>query len=263
MTRDSIVVHPTAVVHPSALIGSGSRVGAYSVIEANVSIGEACSIAAHVVIKAHTGMGNANQIFENAVLGGVPQDFKFSDAVSYLVIGDQNVFREGCTVHRATEAGGKTVIGNSNYLMAYSHVAHNCVLEDFIILANNVALAGHVEIQHHAFLSGGVGVHQFSRIGCHAMVGGHSKIVKDVLPFFVTDGSPARSRSVNTVGLRRAGFKEEELSALRKSFHVLSQPGMKLKEKLQELKKIDSPHVTHLVSFIENSERGFCTAGRK
>jgi UDP-N-acetylglucosamine acyltransferase len=251
-------VHPTAIVHPTARIGKTTDVGGYAVIEADTVIGEDNRIGFHAVIKRHTLMGNGNQIFEGAVLGGIPQDLKFTGAQSFLKIGHRNVFREGVTVHRSAEAGKETMIGNDNYLMAHAHVAHNCVLEDHIVIANNGLLAGHIHVESNSFVSGGVVIHQFCRIGRHSMIGGNSKVAQDALPFFLIDGVPARTRAINHVGLQRAGFSEAEISDLKQAYRILSKTEVQLGERMAALRTMDSENVQHLVSFIEQSERGFC-----
>jgi UDP-N-acetylglucosamine acyltransferase len=252
------LIHPSAVVDPTARLGEGSFVGPFAVVEADVVLGDRCRIEAHAVIKRFTTMGSENHVCEGAVIGGLPQDLKYKGCDTYVRIGDRNVFREGVTIHRATDPGGATLIGNDNYLMAYAHVAHDCRLEDKIIMANNSALAGVIHVEDHAFISGGVMIHQFSQVGRYAMIGGKSKINRDVLPFFTTDGVPGRVKGLNLVGLKRAGFSVQELHDLKAAYRILLvAPGL-LKEKLSKLREFESPHVQHLADFIERSKRGFC-----
>ena len=250
-------VHPTAVIAPDVVLGEGSRIGPFAVLEAGVRLGRGNLLGAHCVLKTGTRLGNENHIHEHAVLGGTPQDFKFTGQESLLTVGDRNVFREGVTVHRGSREQASTVIGNDNFLMAYAHVAHDCVLADRIVMANNAALAGEVQIEDQAFLSYGVGVHQFARIGKLAMIGGKTKVTQDVLPFFITDGNPARVRGLNQVGLKRAGLAPQDISALKCAFRTLLTSGLSLAEALLELRRSDSPHVSHLVAFLDGSERGF------
>jgi UDP-N-acetylglucosamine acyltransferase len=254
----NFAAHPSAIIAEGALIGEGTELGPFAVIEAGAVVGSNCRIGAHAVIRGATRMGNSNQVFEGAVLGGPPQDLKYRETESYLEIGDGNVFREGVTVHKATEEGSATRIGNHCFLMACSHVAHECILGDHVILANNVALAGHVEIETGAFLSGGVVVHQFSKVGCYSMTGGNAKVEKDVLPYFLVDGVPARTRGLNLIGLKRADFSAESLRKLKQAYRILFRHGGRLEERLSELRQIDSPEVAHLLEFIETSQRGFC-----
>lgn len=228
-----------------------------AIIEDNVEIGPDCDIAAYAVIKRFTRMGARNRVFEHAVVGGEPQDVKFRGEQSYLEIGDDNQIREFCTLHRASGAGETTRIGSRNFFMVGCHVAHNCVIGDDNIFANEVALAGHITIEDHVFISNNVGAHQFVRFGRHAMVGGKSKIVQDVLPFFTTDGNPPRVCGLNSVGLRRAGFSADARRALKDAYRMLCRSAMPLEESLRQLEQIDDENVARLVSFIRESKRGF------
>jgi UDP-N-acetylglucosamine acyltransferase len=228
-----------------------------AVIEDNVEIGPNCEIGAYAVIKRFTRIGARNRIFEHAVIGGEPQDVKFKGETSYLEIGDDNIIREFCTFHRANGEGLTTSIGSRNFFMVGVHVAHNCVIGDDNTFANEVALAGHIMIEDHVFLSNNVGAHQFVRMGRHAMIGGKSKIVQDVLPFFITDGNPARVRGVNSVGLQRAGLSEDARRALKNAYKMLFRSKLPVADVLEELGQVDDEHVAHLVSFIRGSKRGF------
>ena len=233
-----------------------------AIIEEDVEIGPDCDIGAYAVIKRFTRVGARNRIFEHAVIGGEPQDVKFKGEPSYLEIGDDNLIREFCTLHRANGEGSVTRIGSRNFFMVGVHVAHNCVIGDDNIFANEVALAGHVLIEDHVFLSNNVGAHQFVRMGRHAMIGGKSKIVQDVLPFFITDGNPARVRGVNSVGLRRAGFSEEARRALKDAYRTLFRSAIPLQDALEQLQQSDDENIKHLVNFIRDSKRGFTTDKR-
>src|SRR5262245_15095498 len=225
-----------------------------AVIEDNVEIGPDCEIGAYAVIKRFTRIGARNRIFEHAVIGGEPQDVKFKGETSYLEIGDDNQIREFCTFHRANGEGQITSIGSRNFFMVGVHVAHNCVIGDDNIFANEVALAGHITIEDHVFLSNNVGAHQFVRMGRYAMIGGKSKIVQDVLPFFITDGNPSRVRGVNSVGLRRGGFNEEERRALKEAYRLLFRSTTPVQDALNELEQVDDENVAHLVTFIRGSK---------
>jgi UDP-N-acetylglucosamine acyltransferase len=228
-----------------------------AVIEDNVEIGPDCEIGAYAVIKRFTRIGARNRIFEHVVIGGEPQDVKFKGETSYLEIGDDNIIREFCTFHRANGEGLTTRIGSRNFFMVGVHVAHNCVIGDDNTFANEVALAGHIMIEDHVFLSNNVGAHQFVRMGRHAMIGGKSKIVQDVLPFFITDGNPARVRGVNSVGLQRAGLSEDARRALKNAYKMLFRSKLPVADVLEQLAQVDDEHVAHLVSFIRGSKRGF------
>jgi len=231
-----------------------------AIIEDNVEIGPDCEIRAYAVIKRYTRLGARNRVFEHAVIGGEPQDVKFRGETSYLEIGDDNIIREYCTFHRANGEGETTRIGSRNFFMVGVHVAHNCDIGDDNIFANEVALAGHITIEDHVFLSNNVGAHQFVRMGRYAMIGGKSKIVQDVLPFFITDGNPSRLRGVNSVGLRRGGFTEEERRGLKEAYKLLFRSTMPVQDALRELEQVDDENVAHLVRFIRSSKRGFIRA---
>jgi UDP-N-acetylglucosamine acyltransferase len=233
-----------------------------AIIENEVEIGPDCEIGAYAVIKSFTRLGARNRIFEHAVIGGEPQDVKFKRETSFLEIGDDNIIREFCTFHRANGSGEITRIGSRNFFMVGVHVAHNCVIGDDNVFANEVALAGHITIEDHVFLSNNVGAHQFVRMGRYAMIGGKSKIVQDVLPFFITDGNPPRVRGVNSVGLRRAGFNQDERRALKDAYRILFRSMLPLQNALQTLDELDDEHVAHLVNFIRDSKRGFVRADR-
>jgi UDP-N-acetylglucosamine acyltransferase len=250
-------IHPTALISPRAKIGSDVRVGPYVVIEEDVKVGEGCEIASHAVIKRFTTLGRRNRIYEHAVLGGLPLDVKFRDEESRLVIGDDNLIRESVTLHRASGEGEETRLGSRNFLMICTHIAHNCLIGDDNIFANGVALAGHITVEDHVFLSNNVGGHQFVRFGRYAMVGGKSKIVQDVLPFFTTDGNPPRVRGLNAVGLRRAGFDAATRRALKNAYQILFRVGLSLEDALQEMAQLNDENVAHLISFIRQSRRGF------
>ena len=228
-----------------------------AIIEDNAEIGPDCQIGAYAVIKQYTRIGARNRIFEHAVIGGEPQDVKFKGETSYLEIGDDNIVREYCTFHRANGEGETTLIGSRNFFMVGVHVAHNCAIGDDNIFANDVALAGHITIEDHVFLSNNVGAHQFVRMGRYAMIGGKSKIVQDVLPFFITDGNPSRLRGVNSVGLRRGGFSDEERRALKDAYKLLFRSTTPIQDALRELEQVDDENVSHLVRFIRSSKRGF------
>jgi UDP-N-acetylglucosamine acyltransferase len=256
-------IDSTASISRQATIALDVRIGPYAVIEADVEIGEGCEIAAHAVIKPFTRIGARNRVFEHAVLGGEPQDVKFKGESSDLVIGDDNLIREFCTLHRACGEGEVTRIGSRNFFMVGVHVAHNCVIGDDNIFTNGAALAGHIEVEDHVFLSNDVGAHQFVRMGRYAMVGGKSKIVQDVLPFFITDGNPPRVRGINSVGLRRAGFSSESRQALKEAYRILFRSGMPLDQSLRELGQVEDENVAHLLNFIRGSKRGFTRAMSK
>ena len=250
-------IHATAVVSPNSQLADSVKIGPFAVIEDDVTIGADCEIGANAVIKRFTKLGARNRVYEHSVVGGEPQDVKFRGEQSYLEIGDDNLIREFCTLHRASGAGETTRIGSRNFLMVGCHVAHNCVIGDDNIFANEVALAGHILVEDHVFISNNVGAHQFVRFGRHAMVGGKSKIVQDVLPFFTTDGNPPRLRGLNSTGLRRAGFSESARRALKDAYRLLFRSVTPIEESLRQLEQVDDENVAHLIAFIRSSKRGF------
>ncbi len=254
---DASEIHPTAVVAQGARLGARLRLGPYAVIEPDTVLGDDCEIRAHVTLKRFTSLGASNTVHENAVLGGEPQDVGFVGDTSALQIGNGNRIREGVTIHRGSAAGSITRVGSECFLMAGAHIAHDDVIGDRVVLANNVALAGHVTIGEGAFLSGGVVVHQYCRIGRLAMLGGNSKVVQDCLPFVITDGVPARARALNLVGLRRAGLGADDVRTLREAFRLLLRSGLALQEALERLTALQDPNVDELVAFARGSKRGF------
>jgi UDP-N-acetylglucosamine acyltransferase len=255
-------VHATAIVDPGARLGAGVTIGPFAVVEADTEIGDGCEIRAHAVVKSFTRLGRGNVVHEGAVLGGEPQDLAFGGAPSSLQIGDGNTIREGVTIHRGTVEGSATVVGSGCYLMAYSHVGHNDRLGDGVILANNVLLAGQVDVGERAFLSGGVVVHQFCRVGRLAMVGGNSRIIMDALPFVNTTGFPGRAVGLNVVGLRRAGFEPSALRVLKRAFRILLRSRLLLGAALEEMAALRDPSVDEMIAFIRGSKRGFHRSAR-
>lgn len=250
-------IHSTAVIAADAKFGANVSIGPFAVIEEDVVLGDECEIAAHVVIKHHTRMGARNRVAEHAVIGGDPQDFKFrADCLSTTEIGDDNWLREGVTVHRGSREGSATRIGNGCFLMAYSHVAHDCVVGNQVVMANTAGIAGEVVVHDRAFISAAVTVHQFCRVGRNAMVGLSSKVVQDALPFCITDGNPGRARGLNLVGLKRNGFTREDIAALKEAYRLLYQR-VPLEVAVARMAEMGSPAVMELSAFIAGSKRGF------
>jgi UDP-N-acetylglucosamine acyltransferase len=250
----STLIHPTAVIHPKAELDSTVSVGPYAVIGEKVKIAADTEIGAHVVIDGDTSIGIGNQIFPSAAIGLAPQDLKYKGAASLVKIGDYNQIREFVTINRATEEGEMTQIGSNNLLMAYVHVAHDCVIEDGVVIANGVALAGHIHIESKAFIGGVLGVHQFVHIGRMAMLGGMSRIDRDVPPFMLVEGNPSRVRSLNLVGLKRAGLSDEEVNILKKAFRVLYRSDHSMSEAIEQLALLpDYESIQHLRQFLHLS----------
>jgi len=231
------LMHPTAVVHDGAQLHPTVKVGPYAVIGAHVTIGPGTEIGAHVVIDGQTTIGAQNRIFPGAAIGLESQDLKYDGSMSRVVIGDNNLIREYVTINRATKAGEATLVGNHNMLMAYSHVAHNCVVKDNVIIANSVALAGHVYVESGARISGMVGVHQFVRIGRLVMIGGLSRIDRDVPPFTLVNGNPAQVRGLNQVGLQRAGLTADPqvYRELKQAYRLAYRSGESLSDVVEKL----------------------------
>ena len=250
----SSLIHPTAVVHPKATIHPSVKIGPYAVIGEHVSIGEDSIVDAHVVIDGHTSIGKQNRFYPGAAIGLEPQDLKYQGAASLVEIGDRNTFREYVTVNRATAEGEKTIIGSDNLLMAYVHVAHNCVLADKIIIANSVAIAGHVEIESRAVIGGMLGIHQFVHIGKMAMLGGMSRIDRDVPPFMLVEGNPSKVRSLNLVGLKRSGLNSDEMKLLKQAFRTLYSSNLRMTEAVAKLGELgEHEHLQHLQNFLEKA----------
>ena len=255
-------IHPTAVVSPDANISEGVEIGPYTIIGPDVNIGKNTIVGPHVVIDAHTDIGEGCRIFQFACIGAVPQDLKFRGEKTRVIIGNYNTIREFATIHQATSADiGVTMIGDRNLLMAYTHVAHNCKLGNNVILSNAVNLAGHIHIEDFAIIGGMSGVHQFTRIGAHAFIGGASGVTKDVPPFILVSGSYAKPYGLNMVGLKRRGFKEETIKALKEAYKLIFRSSLLLATAIEKVKNEveDFPEVRDLVDFIEHrSTRGIC-----
>jgi UDP-N-acetylglucosamine acyltransferase len=252
------MIHSSAVIHPKARIGSGCEIGPFCVIGENVTLGENCVLHSHVVIDGHTTLGKGNQVFPFASLGLKTQDLKYKGGHPRLEIGDENVFREGVTVHCGTDDDKATVIGSNNLLLINAHVAHDCILGNRIIMSGYTGLAGHVTVGDSAVVSGYVGVHQFCRIGKFSIIGGCSKIVQDVPPFMIVDGNPAETRAINKIGLDRNGVSEEAQTALRQAYKFFFREELSVPNALAriEAEVPPLPEIKHLVEFIRTSVRG-------
>ncbi len=248
------LIHSTAVIAQSADLHSTVQVGPYAVIGENVKVGAGTTIGAHVVIEGPTEIGSGNQIFPGAAVGLEPQDLKYTGDPSRLIIGDNNQIREYVTINRATHTEESTLIGNRNLLMAYVHIAHNCIIEDSVVIANSVSLAGHVKIESKAVIGGILGIHQFVHIGTMAMVGGMSRIAKDVPPFMLVEGHPCLVRSLNLVGLKRAGLASTDLAILKKAFRILYRSGKPVTQAITELELLsDNKYIQKLHQFLTMS----------
>jgi UDP-N-acetylglucosamine acyltransferase len=260
----SAYIAPTARVDPGAIIGARSRVGEYCVVEPDVTIGTECVLEPYVYVKRWTTMGNRNEISAGTALGTDPLDKAFTGERSYLIIGDRNKIREHYTISRGTKPESVTRIGDANYIMTSGHIAHNCILGDAIVVASCALIAGYVEIESEAFISGGVVVHQYSKIGRLAMIGGNTRVNSDVPPFFLYSDFNVAAKGLNIVGLRRAGFSTSEMRTLKVAYKLLYRAGLKQEEALLRIENdIPSEHTRHLVSFIRRSERGICGSSNR
>jgi UDP-N-acetylglucosamine acyltransferase len=251
-------IHPTAVIAPDAVLAPDVQVGAYSVIGSGVEIGAGTRIGPHVVIQGPTRIGADNRIFQFASVGDAPQDKKYADEPTRLEIGDRNVIREFVTLNRGTTKDeGVTRIGSDNLFMSYSHVAHDCVVGDKCVFANNATLGGHVHIGDWVILAGFSGVHQFCKVGAHAFVANNAAVTRDVPPYVMTVGQPAGAHSINAEGLKRRGFTPEQIRNLRNAFKILYRSGLKLADAEKELRKLaeTQPEVGAIVEFLPRSTR--------
>lgn len=254
------MIHPTAIVHPDAELGEGVEVGPFSIIDGTVRIGDRTKVGARVTIEGHTTIGKDNEFFTGAVIGSVTQDKKYDGGTSYLKIGDGNKIREYVTINPGTKDGTQTLIGDYNLLMAYSHVAHDCVIGNHAVLANQGTLAGHVIVEDRAVIGGLSAVHQFARIGTLSITGGCSKVVQDVPPYMMVDGHPARAFGINSVGMERAGISKEEKNAMKKAYRIVFKSKLTLKKAMQQLEAELPPSacLETLLEFLKKSERGIC-----
>ena len=258
-----------SLIHPTALIAEGARldpsvsVGPYAVIGANVTIGANTTIGAHCVIEGHTTLGQDNRVFQFASLGGAPQDKKYAGEPTRLVIGDRNTVREFCTFNTGTtQDEGLTRIGDDNWIMAYVHIAHDCIVGNQTILANNATLAGHVQVGDYAIIGGLTGLHQFTQVGAHVMAGFASHISQDVPPFMMVDGNPLAVRGLNLEGLRRRGFSPERLSAIKQMHRLLYRQGLTLDAARSAIAALPEQHpqaaadIAAMLDFLNTSARG-------
>lgn len=256
----SVMIHPTAIVHPDAELGKGVEIGPFSIIAGTVKIGDGTKVGARVTIEGNTTIGKDNEFFTGAVIGSMTQDKKFDGGTSFLTIGDGNKIREYVTINPGTKDGTQTLIGNFNLLMAYSHVAHDCVIGNHAVLANQGTLAGHVIVEDRAIIGGLSAVHQFTRIGTLSIIGGCSKVVQDVPPFMMVDGHPARAFGINSVGMDRAEVPKDEKTSMKKAYRLVFKSKLTLKKAMQQLEADlpPSPCLETLLQFLKNSERGIC-----
>ena len=258
MKTATVDCHPTAIVHPEARIADGVRLGPYCVIGRHVSLGRDTVVEASAVVEGFTSIGERCHIFPFSSIGLDPQDLKFKGELSTLEIGDSNVFREFVTIHRGTIRGeSRTAIGSHNLFMAYSHIAHDCIVGSHCVFSNAATLGGHVLVGDYSTIGGHSGVHQFCRIGSYAFVGGYTVVTKDVLPYSKTVGHRAQLYGVNSIGLERRGFDRQRIETIRSAFRILQSTRMNVSQAVEELESVfDSDDVRLLVEFVRSSERG-------
>lgn len=257
-------IHTTAIIHPSAQIAEGVEIGPYAIIEKQVIIGKGTRIGSHAVIGSWTELGEDNQIFHLASVGAPPQDLKYKGEECWTRLGNGNVIREFATIHRGTVTGhAETVMGNNNLMMAYSHVAHDCVVGSGNVFANSATLAGHVTIQDNVILGGLVAIHQFVTIGAYSMLGGGTLVGQDIPPYMIATSSgkrDAKLRGLNLIGLKRRGFSDEAIKGLKTAYKTLFMSGMKQADAIKKIRAelVDCAEVETLIAFIEASQRGIC-----
>lgn len=254
-------IHKTAIIDPKAEIDAGVEIGPYCIVKKDVRISKGTRLLSHVIIEGNTEI-NSNCIFYPfSSIGFPPQDLKYKGEPTKLVIGSNNTVREYVTIHRASIGGDETtVVGNNNYLMAYVHIAHNCRVGNHSVMANAATLAGHVVVEDFTIIGGLVAVHQFTRIGQYAMVGGLSGVVQDIPPYMIAAGARAKLFGPNTIGLKRHGFSDEAITAVKKAYKILFREKRPLKDAIRKVREdlADFPEIGHLIEFIEKNKRGIC-----
>lgn len=250
-------IHPTAIIDSNAQISEGVKIGPYSIIGKNVKIGKNTTIHSNVLIENST-IGEDCEIFSGAIIGSASQDLKSSSELSYVIIGNGNIIREYVTINRSSFAGETTVIGDNNLLMAYVHIAHDCILGNKNILANSVNLGGHCIIDNNCVIGGLTGIHQFVRVGSYSMIGGLTRVNQDIPPYFTTVGNPAKVEGVNIKGLKRHEFSRDEINSLRKAYKLIYRSDISLSDAVEQLKvNEENIHINYLVNFIDKkSKRG-------
>lgn len=258
-------IHPTAIVEPGAQLADDVVIGPFCWVGGAVTIGAGTRLISHVVVSGHTRLGENNTVWPHASLGGDPQDLSYDGSDTQLIIGDRNTIRECATIHRGAKSEGATRVGNQNFIMVGAHIAHDCQIGDRVLMANNVLLAGHVHIHDCAVLGGGAGVHQFTTIGEYAFIGGLVRILHDVPPYMLVDGTPPAVRFINRVGLRRNGFTPEQIERIHLAYHRIYRPArhvygeaLSLPEKLDRLHVAfpDDPSIQRLIAFLRNTIAG-------
>jgi UDP-N-acetylglucosamine acyltransferase len=255
----AVRIHPSAVIEPGAQLGDGVEVGPFAYVGAAVTLGEGTRLHHHASVEGFTTLGAGCEVFPYACIGGKTQDLKYRGGRPGLRAGDRNVFREYVTINAETHDGDFTVLGADNTVLAYSHIGHDCVLGSHIVMSNVISMAGHVTVEDHVVIGGAAGIHQFCRIGAHAMLSAMAKLVQDLPPFFIADGTPAEVRAFNKVGLERSGHTAEQLERVKQIFRILYREGLNRTQALEKLaahEQAASPEFQRMLKFAQTSERG-------
>lgn len=256
-------IHPTAIIDPSAKIGADVTVGPYCIIGPDVELGDGCWLQHHVTIMGPSKIGKNNRFYAYGSIGQQSQDLKYTAEPTWLEVGDNNTFREFCSVHRATSPGDRTLIGSHNNFLSYVHIAHDCVVGSHVIFSNNGTLAGHVVVGDHVILGGLSAVHQFCRIGTRSIIGGCSKVVQDVTPYSTADGNPARTRGLNLVGLQRAGFSRDQIRAIRQAYKQVYRSGLNNAQAVEALRAGELTEEAALFTdFVATTKRGITPSSK-
>jgi len=259
------ILHPTAIIEPGAQLGAEVEIGAYCFVGSGTTLGAGTRLHHHASVEGNTVLGERCEVFPYACIGGKTQDLKFKGGNPGLRIGDRNVFREYVTIHCATNDGDFTRLGSDNVLLASCHVAHDCVMGSHIIMSNGAVLAGHVEVEDHVVIGGYGGIHQFCRLGAFAMLSATAKLVHDLPPFFIADGTPAEVRAINRVGLERNGFTTEQLDRVKQIHRILYRDGLNRTQALEKLEnhpQAETPEFQRMLRFAQKSARGLAPGGR-
>jgi len=255
----SVNIHPTAIIEPGAQLDEGVKIGAYAYVGPQVKVGKNTHIHHHATVDGYTQLGAYNEVFSYAYIGGKTHDLKYNGGHPGLKIGDLNIFREYVTLHVATKEGDWTCLGDHNVILAYSHIAHDCQVGNYMVMSSHAALGGHVQVADHVNIGWGAGVHQFCRIGHYAMVGAASKLVQDAPAYCIVDGNPAQARAINRVGLTRSGFSEEAIREIYDAFKLFYRSGLNRQEACTQIRARYTPlpqHIQYFIDFIEQSQRG-------
>ncbi|NOZ83696.1 MAG: acyl-ACP--UDP-N-acetylglucosamine O-acyltransferase [Epsilonproteobacteria bacterium] len=259
-------IHPTAIIDKTAKIGKNVEIGPYAVVEADTEIKDGCRVSNFATVAQYTHLGKGCTLFPHAVVGTVPQDLKFHGEKSFLEVGDNTTFREFCMINRGTEnGGGTTKIGSNCLIMAFSHIAHDCIIGNNVILANGATLAGHITIEDYATIGGLTAIHQFVRIGRYAMVGGASGVPQDILPFCLSAEPRATLHGINKIGLTRHNFSRQQIDNITKAYKMLFMENIPVDEAINRIEMLfpNDSNISHLIKFIKTTKRGFCRPRKK